>query len=73
MKGFTPAKWRGTTGDSDAIGLSFETEVGVLRLKLDVASAQALCETIPHYLRRKVHSDNASGKPSPSVSPQEGV
>lgn len=68
------AKWRGTTAsDGKSIGVSFYVDGGtVMRLRLDLASARSLEETLRHYLGKVTnsHSEKSSGKPSVEVSTQ---
>lgn len=76
---FIPATWRGTTAvnhETRMMGISFDTENGTVRLKLDVDSARHLSESIAEMLqfyeeRRNVHPERSDGIPNREVSPAE--
>lgn len=89
MKEAIPASWRGVTGPDPKtgdVGVSFETDQGVLRLRLTLESARALAggladclgasrgDHLATYLAaRNAHSERSSGNPTREVSsPLEG-
>lgn len=49
---YQPVRWRASLpfDVEDCCGIAFDTSDGVLRLKLDRASARALIETVSRYL-----------------------
>ncbi len=75
---YLPSKWRCTLPvdpESGVLGIAFDYPVtGIARLRLSVADARHLAESLTEYLSAYDASQSAksSGKPSADVSPDAG-
>lgn len=71
--GIQLAEWRGTTKTSTEVVIVLETADGVIRYALPIEDAEAMAETLDHFVTLlKCHSANSSGIENSDGSPQEG-